>query len=187
MSHLSDSWAATNAVKQFFVFFVVLILAGCAPIATVKPTTPRFAAIGSQQPALEAAGNKVRDAEDLKDSNPLQALGSYLASARAAFDRLKQHPDEKRTRDLYNFSVARSVAVIEDAQLNPWDRALRVPSPEGEYSLTNVRHPGADRDPAAYDIIPTDSLAIGGKYLDRRVRVEGIGAPVVAVGREEKK
>ena len=60
-------------------------------------------------------------------------------------------------------------------------------SPGGVYSLTSVRHPGTDRDPANYQLIPADSLKIGGTLLEKRVTVEGIGAPVVAIGREEKK
>jgi pimeloyl-ACP methyl ester carboxylesterase len=179
------SW--TNMMKQLSFVLGVLVLTGCTQIATVKPTTPRFALTGNQEPGLAAAENQLRDAANLKSSNSLQALGNYLASAQAATNRLRQHPDDKQTRDLYNFAVARSIAVIEEAHLNPWDRALSVPSPEGEYSLTSVRHSETDRNPATYDITPSDSLVIGGTYLNRRVRVEGLGAPVVAVGREENK
>jgi pimeloyl-ACP methyl ester carboxylesterase len=179
--------AAATAMKGFPFLLGVLILTGCAQIATVKQTTPHFVGNENPEPSLTAAENHLRDAASLKESNALQALGNYLVSAHAASDRLKQRPDDKQARDLYNFAVARSIAVIEEAHLNPWDRPLSVPSPAGEYSLTSVRHPGTDRDPAGYEIIPADSLVIGGTYLDRRVRIGGIGAPVVAVGREEKK
>jgi pimeloyl-ACP methyl ester carboxylesterase len=61
-----------------------------------------------------------------------------------------------------------------------------VPSPDGEYRLTTVRHRGPDRDPADYDIIPADRLAIGGDYFKQRVTLPGVGAPLVAVGRDAR-
>jgi pimeloyl-ACP methyl ester carboxylesterase len=177
---------AATAMKQFPFFLAVLILAGCAQIATVKPTTPRYAAVGNQELALAAAENRLQDAANLKGSNPLQGLGNYLASAHAASDRLRQHPDDRQARDLYNFAVARSIEVIETGQLNPWDGAVKVPSPAGEYTLTNVRHGGPEYNPANYELIPDDTIVLGGTYLDRRVTIDGIGAPAVAVGREER-
>src|SRR5205809_2965084 len=174
-----------TALKQFPFFLAVLILAGCTPIATVKPTTPQYAAVGNLDPALAVAENRLQDAANLKASNPLHAVGDYLASAQAAADRLRQHPDDKQARALYTFAVARSIEVIEVGRLNPWDRALKVPSPAGEYTLTNVRHGGPEYNPGNYELIPNDTIVLGGTYLDRHVTVDGIGAPTVAVGNEE--
>ena len=174
-------------MKRIALIFVSGILAGCSQIATVKQTTPRFAVVGTQEQQLTQAQRQLGDARKLEQADPPRALGNYLASAHAASDRLKQHPDDKQARDLYNFSVARSIEVIEKARLNPWDRALRVPTPDGEYTLTSVQHPQPDRNPAAYELIPDDTMILGGTYISRRVTVEGIGAPVVAVGREERK
>ncbi len=167
-------------MKRLPLFAAILILTGCAQIATVRQTTPHVAASGHQEQQLGKAAR-------LKASEPLPALGDYLDSARWAFDQLRHKPDDKQARDLYNFSVARAVEVIESAQLNPWDRALDVPAPSGTYSLTSLKNSNPDRNPAKYELIPTDTITIGGAFLDRRVTLEGIGAPVVAVGREEKK
>ena len=174
-------------MKRLAFFLVVLLLGSCTPIATVKPTIPRYVARGNQEPALAAAENRLQDAANLKTSNPLQALGDYLASAQAAFDRLKQHPDDQQARNLYNFAVARSVEVIEAGRLNPWDGALKVPSPEGEYTVTNVRPSGPEYNPGNYELIPGDTIVLGGTYLDRRVTVDGIGATTVVVSRQEQK
>ena len=173
--------------RLLFTSIAAVSLAGCAQIVTVKPTTPRFVTTGNAGPALTGAENQLRNAARLKQSNPLQALGHYLESAHAASDRLKQQPGDKQARDLYNFSVARSIELIEEAQVNPWDRALKVPAPGGEYVLTSVQHPQPDRNPAAYELIPDDTITVGGTYFDRRVTVDGIGAPVIAVGRDERK
>ncbi len=129
----------------------------------------------------------MHDAQEKAPRDPLHALGGYLAAAQTASNQLDRNPGDRPARDLYNFSVARVIGVIEGARLNPWDHALVVPAPTGDYTLTTKRQVGTDRDPAAYEIIPTDSLTIGGAYLRERVTISGIGAPVVAVGRQEKK
>lgn len=165
----------------------VLLLASCTQIATVKQATPRFAVVGTQDQQLASAEQQLREAQKLEGSDPLRALGNYLASAQLAFDQLRRRPANKRARDVYNFSVARSIDVIESAGLNPWDRLLTVPAPTGQYSLTTIRHAGPDRNPADYQLIPADSVVIGGTYFARRIVLEGVGAPVVAIGREEKK
>lgn len=160
-------------IVSFFLF------ASCAQIATVKTINPSLAG------ADKSTEHRLRNAGKLPDA--LQALGEYLTLAQGAINELRSDPDNRKTRDLYNFAVARAVETIEDAELNPWAHPLEVPSSQGVYRLTGKVHPGPDRNPAAYEIIPTDRLIIGGTFLTRRVRLEGIGAPVVAIGREEKK
>ena len=163
-----------------------LILSSCAQIATVKQTTPHFAAVGTQGGELNAADRQLQNAEKLEQSNPLRALGGYLATANSAYDELNRHPTNRAARDLYNFAVARCIEVIERTPLDPWSKPLPVPSPDGAYLLTSVRGRSADRDPATYNIIPADSIVIGGAYFEKRTTVPGVGAPVVAIGREEK-
>ena len=43
-----------------------------------------------------------------------------------------------------------------------------------------------ERDPAGYRITPADSILVGGAYFENRSTVQGVGAPVVAIGREKK-
>jgi len=166
---------------------LVLSLTGCAQIATVKPINPHLPANPTREATLVSAEQQVRDAQEKAPRDPLHALGEYLAAAETASNQLTRHPDDRQARDLYNFSVARAIGVIEDAHLNPWSHALTVPAPAGQYTLTTKRQVGSDRDPAAYEIIPSDSLTIGGQYLQERVTITGVGASVVAVGHEEKK
>jgi pimeloyl-ACP methyl ester carboxylesterase len=187
---------ATNCYPQAFIWqnlirisrsvAAALILSSCAQIATVKQTTPHFASVGIQGSELNAADRQLEDAEKLERSDPLRALGGYLASAHSAYDELDRRPANSAARDLYNFAVARSIEVIERTPLDPWRKTLPVPSPDGEYLLTTARHGGADRNPADYTIIPADSIVIGGTYFEKRVTVPGFGAPVVAIGREER-
>lgn len=186
--HIERGDPPNASIKRLVILVGILTLTGCAAqIVTVKTASPRFTPVGDQPPAQVEAEQQLRQAEQLTRTDPLRSLGNYLDSAHFAWDQLRRNPNDKQARDLYNFSVARSIDVIEAANLNPWDRVLKVPSPSGEYSLTSVRHPEPDRNPSRYKLIPADSLTIGGTFLNRRVTVAGVGAPIVAVGQEEKK
>ena len=161
-------------------------MSGCADIATVSHTTPRLPAVANETPELLAAEKQLENAKKLQASDPTRALGGYLAAAQAAERQLERNAGDTRAQALYNFAVARSIEVIESAPLDPWSHSLTVPGPDGEYVVTTQRPAGPDRNPADYVITPADSLTIGGTYFDKRVTVEGIGAPVVAAGREKK-
>jgi pimeloyl-ACP methyl ester carboxylesterase len=164
-----------------------LLLAGCSQIATVRHVSPQFSeTVGIAESQLSEGQRYLIEGRRYERSEPTRALGEYLAAARIASVQLDRQPTDTRARDLYNFAVARCIDVVETAPLDPWSRSLTVKGPDGKYVLTTVRHPGADRNPADYEIIPSDELVIGGTFLQRRVTVEGIGAPVVAIGREEK-
>ncbi len=172
-------------MKRIGLFFAAIFLASCAQIATVKQTTPRFTATaGTSEPQLALAKRELVAAREDERRNPTAALGNYLAAAQVAAERLHAHPSDKQARDLYDFAVARSIQTIEDAQLAPWHRALSISSPNGPYTLSTILHGGPDRDPARYQIIPADSVIVGGTYFTQRMTVAGIGAPVVVMRRE---
>lgn len=173
-------------MKRITRLACILILTGCTHIATVKRINPRFTPTGPTDPELMAAESYLRDAKRLERRDPMRALGGYLAFAQAAVRRLDRHPSDTHARDLYNFAVARCIEVIDTTPLDPWNRSLSVPGPEGDYVVTTIRHSGPDRNPADYQIIPGDSMVVGGTFFEKRVTVEGVGAPVVAIGRKAK-
>ena len=175
-----------SPVRLLKLSLVALLLAGCSEIATVSHTTPRFPAVANEAPELLAAEQDLDKAKRFQTSEPTRALGEYLGAARMASRQLERNAGDTRARNLYNFAVARCIDVIESAPLDPWSHSLAVPGPDGEYLVTTLRPAGPDRNPADYNITPADSLSIGGAYFDKRVTVEGIGAPVVAAGREKK-
>jgi hypothetical protein len=78
---------------------------------------------------LASAEQQVRQAQEKAPRDPLHALGEYLAAAQTASNQLARYPGGRQARELYDFSVARAIGVIEDAHLNPWDHALMVPAP----------------------------------------------------------
>jgi pimeloyl-ACP methyl ester carboxylesterase len=175
-----------NQVRLIKLILAALLVAGCSDIATVSHTTPRLPAVGSKAPEMSTAEMELGKAKKFQTSDPTRALGGYLSVAQNASRQLERNAGDTRARSLYNFAVARCLEVIESAQLDPWSHSLSAPGPDGEYVVTSPRPAGPDRNPADYNITPADSLSIGGAYFDKRVTVQGIGAPVVAAGREKQ-
>jgi pimeloyl-ACP methyl ester carboxylesterase len=116
--------------------------------------------------------------------DPLAALGEFLSAAESASRQLARNPRDTAARDAYNFAISRVLGTVKDAKLDPWRQPLRVPAAGGELLLTHKPDPRPLWNPALYDFTPADQFDIGGTYVAERVRKEGVGAPLVAVGRE---
>jgi hypothetical protein len=71
--------------------------------------------------------------------------------------------------------------------VDPWTQPLRVPGNDGEFVLTHKPDPRPQWNPALYDFTPADQFDVRGTYVTKRTTRDGIGAPVVAVGREVNK
>jgi pimeloyl-ACP methyl ester carboxylesterase len=114
---------------------------------------------------------------------PMMALANYLAAMQAASQQLQLNPQDQTARNNYNFALSRVFTTIQDAKLDPWTQPLTVPAKSGDYVLT--RRPDARKawNPALYDFTPADQFDVGGSYVNERTTKDGIGAPLVAVGR----
>jgi hypothetical protein len=53
-------------------------------------------------------------------------------------------------------------------QLQPWRHPIKVETKDGECLLVSPRPTDADDDPSRYDLIPTDTLKIGGRDFTRK-------------------
>lgn len=164
-----------------------LLLTGCAQYATVSETRPRFQPVSASVGALLPVERGIVSALAQEKSQPLLAMGGLLAAAQTAAEQLARNPHDTVARDDYNFAVARVFGTIKSAKLDPWAQPLRVPSAGGEYVLT--RKPDARKawNPALYDFTPADQFDVKGTYVTERTRKEGVGAPLVAIGREMNK
>ena len=177
-----------------FAFLMVLsvALAGCATEATIKERVPSFkpltttAAPGKPSPATKAE-EMIRHALSHVRVNPLAALGENMQAAQGALAALKANPNDAVALHDYNFAVARMVGIISHSKLDPWTKPLAVPTANGTLFLTHKRDPRPMWNPALYKFTPADQFTIGGDYVKERVTRPGIGAPVVAVGREPNK
>jgi pimeloyl-ACP methyl ester carboxylesterase len=134
--------------------------------------------------ALVAAEQGIVKALTQERREPLVALGGYLSAADSAAAQLVRNPSDKAARDDYNFAVARVIGTIQEAKLNPWSQPLHVASRGGEFVLTHKPDPRPQWNPALYDFTPADQFDVGGSYVTEKVRKEGVGAPLVAVGKE---
>ena len=159
----------------------LFFLSGCAHLASVKITAPRLPAAQDANEELAAARDYLRSANRKK---VLAALGNDLSAARVSYAALQQRPDDNCARSIYNFAVARTVEDIERANLEPWRRSTTVVVHDGSYTLASPRPMDRDHDPSRYELIPADTLTISGKFLRTRATVAGIGAPLVAAGRQ---
>lgn len=170
-----------KSVHVAFCCVALFASCGCAHLATVKQTRPVVPPTGSDkqlQPAIQRLAAWERE-------QPLVSLGGDLFAARFSLHILEQQPDNLSARNLYNFSVARAVENIERANLQPWRQATNVPFNQGSFLLTTPKPVDPEHDPSRYDLFPTDTLKISGRFFKTNSRVSGIGAPLVAVGRGE--
>lgn len=162
---------------------VIFASSACAPLATVKTTTPRIPAIAAAENELALARQHLAAAER---AQPLVALGYDLSAARISLAVLGRQPHDVAARTIYNFSVARAVENVGRANVQPWRQSIVVdPGGKNQHTLTTPKPADADHDPSRYDLLPADSLRIRGKFFQTRPLSNGLGAPLVAVARLE--
>jgi pimeloyl-ACP methyl ester carboxylesterase len=165
-----------------FAGAAVFASCGCAHLATVKTTKPRVPTIIAGDDQLRTATEHLAHAER---AQPLLSLGEDLSAAKLSLQVLEQRPNDSSAQSIYNFSVARAVQNIDLANLQPWRQASNVSFNHGSLLLTTPRPIDQEHDPSRYDLFPTDSLKISGRFFKTRPSLSGIGAPLVAVGRVE--
>ncbi|MBC8011044.1 MAG: alpha/beta hydrolase, partial [Burkholderiales bacterium] len=172
---------------SFAILFAAaaLTFTGCAQYASVSEKKPRFQPVRATAGALASVERGITNAMRREKSDPLAALGELLVAADTAARQLALNPDDTDARDAYNFAVARVFSVIRERKIDPWTEPLRVPTPDGgEFALTHRPDSRKNWNPALYDFTPTDQFDIEGTYVKHRTTREGVGAPLVAVGRE---
>src|SRR2546423_15006842 len=170
-----------KSVRVAFCCVALFASCGCDHLAKATQTRQVLPTSGSAkqlQPAIQrlAAGER---------EQPLASLGGHLFAARFSLSVLEQQPDNLSARNLYNFSIARAVANVERANIQPWRREVSVTVDQTNYLLTTPKPVDQEHDPSRYDLFPTDSLKISGQFFKTRPSISGIGAPLVAVGRVE--
>lgn len=164
---------------------VCVMLSSCAQYATVTEKRPRFRPVSKTIGALATVEQGIVNGLKAERRNPMTALGDYLTAAEAASKQLERTPNDMVVRDDYNFAVARIMATINDSKLDPWSKPLSVPAAGGDFVVTRKPDARAKWNPALYDFKPADQFDVGGFYINERKTKGGLGAPVVAIGREK--
>jgi len=154
-------------------------LAGCAHYSTVEEIPVARVTNTSGQKALASALKGL-------ESRPLERLGILLDAADTTRAKLLESPLDTIAQADYNFAVSRIMETIEDADLAPWDAPVSCPSGrEGEWSLRlTPPDPRPQYSPANFRILPADRYAFKGKLVGERILKQGLGAPVVVVGKD---
>jgi len=166
----------------------VLIFTGCATsrYAEVWHKKPQLIGPSGPEPLATAEQNFTRAMHEER-AKPLVAMGDCLVALQSATDELKRNPRNATAVRDYNFGVSRIFQIIHDTKLDPWMQPLTVPTARGEFVLTYKPDPRPEWNPALYDFTPADEFDVGGKYVSEHTTRAGIGAPIVAVEREESK
>jgi pimeloyl-ACP methyl ester carboxylesterase len=167
---------------------IVLTLTGCATgrYAEVWRKKPQLIGPSGPEP-LATAEQNFNKAMHEERAKPLLAIGDCLVALQSASDELKRNPRNATAVRDYNFGVSRIFQIIQDSDLRPWPQLLTVPSTHGDFVLAYKPDPRPEWNPALYDFTPADEFDVGGKYVTERITRDGIGAPIVAVEREESK
>src|SRR5262249_39471993 len=167
-------------ITRFAATSLLFAWCGCAAhLATVKTQPARLPTGLHVEGPLDPATKYLVAAEH---EQPLAALGHDLLAARISYDVLERHPKNESARRIYNFAVARVVHDVDRTDVKPWRHPITVSTDQGRYTLVSPKPLDAEHDPSRYDLIPADTLTVGGTFLKSRSTVAGVGAPLVAVG-----
>ena len=165
------------------VLACALATSGCVQYASVSERRAIFPA------SLTADGGglakRIQTALHNRKRQPAASLSTLLQEARTAARELESNPSNQTARDTYNFAVARIIETLQQSQLAPWTSPLRIPSPHGDLILTAKKDPRPAWNPALYKFVPADQFDVRGKYVGEHTIKPGIGAPLVAIGREK--
>ena len=180
-SSFQNRWQGFAAKCGLVLFFFQCC--GCAShLATVKTIPARLTTGLDVEGPLVSATKYLLAAEH---EQPLAALGHDLLAARISYGVLERHPKNESARSIYNFAVARVVQDVDRTDIEPWRHPIPVLTDQGSYTLFSPKPVDAEHDPSRYDLFPTDTLKVGGKFFQTYSTVSGVGAPIVVVGRTE--
>jgi pimeloyl-ACP methyl ester carboxylesterase len=155
---------------------------GCSHLAVVRTKPAQLPRTVVAEGPLESAKRYLGAAEH---EQPASALNHDLLAAKISYGVLERQPRNESARSIYNFAVARVVQDVDRTHLEPWRHPVTVETDEGRYTLVSPKPVDADHDPSRYDLFPTDTLKIGGKFFETYSTVSGLGAPIAVVGRTE--
>jgi pimeloyl-ACP methyl ester carboxylesterase len=159
--------------------YVLGFFTGCSVYSKVVGRKIGKVAVTAQQRSL------VKSMKPFADQ-PMERLGRYLDAANAARLQLIESPTNTLTQSDYNFAVGRIVEIIEDEGLTPWDAPVISPSAiAGQWSFT-LPPPDSrpEYHPSNFEILPADRYDFKGTLIGERSFKQGLGAPVVVVGKD---
>ncbi|HSI85815.1 MAG: esterase/lipase family protein [Candidatus Methylacidiphilales bacterium] len=189
---------SSSITRACFIYSRIGLLAlasaglfACAPLASVKKTTPTLAATAGEKqasPVLQTARSHALAAQKLVSSNPGRSLAESIIAARLSLSATKSLKGQQASEAIaiYNFAVARMVDAINASKLKPWEKPMVLSGPDGPFLLSMTSDSIATWNPATDKLQTTDGMTIGGTYFEEPARIKGIGAPLVITGPSRK-
>jgi pimeloyl-ACP methyl ester carboxylesterase len=149
---------------------ILIFQCSCSQLATIKNVTP----VPPGGPTTSGIATQVE-----QRSNPEAALSRDLAVAAGSWAELKRNPANAQAKELYNYSTARVVSLLEFTNKLPYAGPTTIGTGSDSYRLTVGSDIKYVVDPRNCHFVPADELAISGKDYSSRVHRDGIGAPVL--------
>ncbi len=168
-------------IGRFFCVLVAvpLLFAGCSTYSKSIQKSGSALTVTAEQKELQKSLNQL-------SAQPMVRLGVLLDSVETARQQLATNPTDALAQSDYNFAVSRIVEIVEDENLAPWDAPVACRSSSGrEWSLGLVPpDPRPEYHPSNFEILPADRYDFKGKLIGERSVKGGLGAPVIAVGKD---
>jgi hypothetical protein len=163
------------------------LLWACAPIASVEETNPSLPAAVTQAEVyseIEKARLLAESATGQIKSNPKEAMAESETAAQLSLEAMSSAtgPQADQALALYNYSVARLVESTQQSGEKPWMKGIVLTGPNGPINLTMTDLSKGSWVPQSDQLLATDRMEIGGTYFPDRVRIEGVGIPLVSKG-----
>jgi pimeloyl-ACP methyl ester carboxylesterase len=166
---------------------LALLITGCSHYATVSQRDPVFTNLRGNATTFSDYQHRLVKAVESGKRNPSHSLGNYLAAAKAAQEYLRSHPHDRNARESYNFAVARVFSSLRKSKADPWAGPFTAPSDSGDFLIEHSRDKRKGWNPSLYTFTPADEIEMKGIYVTERISKDGIGAPLVAVGKHNNK
>ena len=187
---IKDSFPSESRVlcpRLFLLALIMPLIWACAPIVSVEEPTPGLPAAISQpdaSPELKKAQLMAESANALIQSDPKEAMAESETAAKISLSALNTLPASKSDQAvaLYNYSVARLVESTLQSGEQPWKQDIQLAGPKGRINLTMTDLSRGSWLPPSDQLLAADRTETGGTYFLDRVRIEGIGAPLVSTG-----
>jgi pimeloyl-ACP methyl ester carboxylesterase len=167
--------------------FLPVLLAGCSQYATVREIRPGFHPIHNTVAAVVSANTDIANALLTGRGKSEARIADYLKAIQTSSQVLASNPGDKDAREAYNYAVARVFTEMYRGNLYPWSHPVKVADSSGDFTLSYVRDPRPGYDAALYDFTPADQYDVSGSYITHRTVKAGLGAPLVAEGKDIKK
>ena len=168
----------TSLIRLAAVLSLTMAVVGCSTARVVSVPRARLTSTAAQTELLKSIAPR--------GSASGVCIGHLLAAADTARKKLAENPDDAIALSDYNFAVARIVGTIDDTRLDSWGSPITCgQDASGVWTLrskaTDIR---SVRIAKTFRFVPADQFRFKGKLVGNRTIKQGLGAPLVVVGKD---